>query len=149
MNEPTYADTSAPEGLRPEERRALTAGIHAWSVLKTRFTALNLIAVATLLAGSMTNAPAISIRNSRGAILERKSLSGTVSHVDQKRRSFTLTWRGKGLLKMERYWPSYEEEYQVTAGTVYRNGSWDKMQKGVHVRIAGQSYVATFVEFTK
>jgi hypothetical protein len=128
---------------------ALTAGRRARSVVKTRVVAANLIAIAILLAGSMTNAPAISIRNSRGAILEKRSLSGTVSHVDQKRRSFTLTWRGKGLLKMERYWPIYEEEYQVTEGTVYKNGSWARMQKGVHLRIAGRSYVATFVEFTK
>jgi hypothetical protein len=107
--------------------------------MKSRFAALNLMAIAILFAGSTTNASAISIRNARGAILERKSLSGTVSHVDQERRSFTLTWRGKGLLKMERYWPNSEEEYQVTEGTVYKNGSWAKMQKGVHVRIAGQS----------
>jgi len=72
-----------------------------------------------------------------------------VSQVNQKRRSFTLTWRGKGMLKMERYWPSYQEEYEVTDGTVYKNGSWAKIQKGVHLRIAGQSYVATLVEFTK
>jgi hypothetical protein len=58
------------------------------SIMKNRFAALNPIAVAVLLAGLMTNAPAISIRNARGAILERKSLSGTVSHVDQKRHSF-------------------------------------------------------------
>jgi hypothetical protein len=117
--------------------------------MKTRFAALNSIAVAILLAGSTTNAPAISIRNPRGAILERKSLSGTVSHVDQKRHSFTLTWRGRGMLKMERYWPSYQEEYQVTDGTVYKNGSWAKIEKGIHLRIAGHSYVATLVEFTK
>jgi hypothetical protein len=103
MNELTQADTSAPHGLSPEEGRPPTAGMRARSVMKNRFAALNPIAVAVLLAGLMTNAPAISIRNARGAILERKSLSGTVSHVDQKRHSFTLTWRGRGMLKMERY----------------------------------------------
>jgi hypothetical protein len=149
MNEFTQADTSAPQGLSPEERRPLTEGARAWSIMKTRFVALNVIAVAVLLAGLTTNARAISIRNARGAILERKSLSGTVSHVDQKRHSFTLTWRGRGMLKMERYWPSYQEEYQVTDGTVYKNGSWAKIEKGTHLRIAGRSYVATLVEFTK
>jgi hypothetical protein len=149
MNELTQADPGARQGLSPEERNALTAGIRARSVLKTSFAVPNVVAVALLLAGPLTNAHAISIRNARGAILERRSLSGTVSHVDQKRRSFMLTWRGKGMLKMERYWPSYEEEYQVTVGTVYKNGSWAKMQKGIHLRIAGHSYVATFVEFTK
>jgi hypothetical protein len=53
------------------------------------------------------------------------------------------------MLKMERYWPSYQEEYQVTEGTVYKNGSWAKIEKGTHLRIAGHSYVATLVEFTK
>ena len=149
MNKLVQAEKSAALGLNPGEKSALTAGIGAWSVTRTRFAALNLMAIAILLAGSISNAPAISIQNSRGAILERRSLSGTVSHVDQKRRSFTLTWRRKGMLKMERYWPSYEEDYQVSDSTVYKNGSWDKMQKGVHVRIAGQSYLATLVEFTK
>jgi tetratricopeptide (TPR) repeat protein len=116
--------------------------------MKSPFAALRLIAVATLLAGSITNAPAIAIRNPNGAVIELKYLSGTVSRVDQSRHSFTLTWKGKGMLKMERYWPSYQEDYQVTDGTVYKNGSWANMQKGSHVRIAGHSYVATFVEFT-
>ena len=53
------------------------------------------------------------------------------------------------MLKMERYWPSYQEDYQVTDSTLYKNGSWADIQKGVHVRIAGRSYEATFVEFTK
>jgi hypothetical protein len=149
MNRLAQAERSAAPRLNHEERSAPTAGIGAWSAIKNRFAALNLMAIAILLAGSITNSPAISIRNRSGAILERRRLSGTVSHVDQKGHSFTLTWRGKGMLKMERYWPSYEEQYQVTDGTVYKNGSWAKMQKGVHLRIAGHSYVATFVEFTK
>jgi tetratricopeptide (TPR) repeat protein len=116
--------------------------------MKIRFTALKLIAVAMLPAGLITNAPAIAIRNARGAVIEVGSLSGTVSRVDQSRHGFTVTWKGKGMLKMERYWPSYQEDYQVTDSTVYKNGSWANMQNGSHVRIAGHSYVATFVEFT-
>lgn len=116
--------------------------------MKSPFAVLKLIAVAILLAGSITNAPAIAIRNARGAFIEVRYLSGTVSRVDQSRHGFTLTWKGKGMLKMERYWPSYQEDYQVTDSTVYKNGSWANMQNGSHVRIAGNSYVATFVEFT-
>jgi tetratricopeptide (TPR) repeat protein len=116
--------------------------------MKSPFAALKLIAVAILLAGSITNAPAIAIRNARGAVIEVGYLSGTVSRVDQSRHGFTLTWKGKGMLKMERYWPSYQEDYQVTDSTVYKHGSWANMQKGSHVRIAGHSYVAAFVEFT-
>jgi tetratricopeptide (TPR) repeat protein len=89
-----------------------------------------------------------SIRNPIGAVIEVGYLSGTVSRVDQSRRSFTLTWKGKGMLKMERYWPGYQEDYQVPDGTVYKNGSWASMQNGSQVRIAGNSYVATIVEFT-
>jgi Flp pilus assembly protein TadD len=116
--------------------------------MKNPFAALKLIAVAIFLAGSITNAPAIGIRNPMGAVIEVGYLSGTVSRLDQSRRSFTLTWKGKGMLKMERYWPSYQEDYQVTDGTVYKNGSWASMHNGSHVRIAGNSYVATIVEFT-
>lgn len=116
--------------------------------MKSPFAALRLIAVATLLAGSITNAQAIAIRNAKGAVIEVKYLLGTLSRVDQRRHSFTRTWKGKGMLKMERYWPSYQEDYQVIDSTVYKNGSWANMQNGSHVRIAGHSYVATFVEFT-
>jgi tetratricopeptide (TPR) repeat protein len=116
--------------------------------MKSTFVALKLIAVAIFLAGSITNAPAIAIRNATGVVIEVGYLSGTVSRVDQSRHGFTVTWKGKGMLKMERYWPSYQEDYQVTDSTVYKNGSWANMQKGSHVRIAGHSYVATFVEFT-
>jgi len=117
--------------------------------MKSPFAALNLITVAILLAGSMSNALAIGFRNRNGAVIEIGNISGTVSHVDQNRHSFTLTWRGKGMLKMERYWPSYREDYHVTDGTVYKNGSWANIQKGIYLRIVGHSYVATFVEFTK
>jgi tetratricopeptide (TPR) repeat protein len=116
--------------------------------MKSSFATLKLLAVAILLAGSMTNASAIGIRNARGVAIEVGSLSGTVSRVDQSRHRFTLTWKGKGMLKMESYWPSYQEDYQVTDSTVYKNGSWANMQKGCQVRIAGHSYVATFVELT-
>jgi hypothetical protein len=99
--------------------------------MKSPFAGLKLIAAAILLAGSITNAPAIAIRNPRGAVIEVGHLSGTVSRVDESRHSFTITWQGKVMLKMERSWPSYLEDYQVTDGTVYKNGSWANLQKGV------------------
>jgi tetratricopeptide (TPR) repeat protein len=49
---------------------------------------------------------------------------------------------------MEHYYPSYEDTYMVTEGTVYKNGSWADMKNGAHVRITGHSDVAYTVEFT-
>jgi hypothetical protein len=117
--------------------------------MKSPFTGLNLIAVGILLVGSMANAPAIMVRNRNGAALEKNHVSGRVSHLDQNRRCFTLTWQGKGLTKMEYYYFSYEQTYRVTDGTVYKNGSSADLKKGVHLRITGHSDVADTVEFTK
>jgi hypothetical protein len=117
--------------------------------MKCPFAGLSLIAVTILLLVSLTNAPAIIVRNRIGAVLERDHVSGRVSHLDQKRYSFTLTWQGKGLTKMEHYYFSYEQIYRVTDGTVYKNGSWADLRKGIHVRVTGHSDVADTVEFTK
>ena len=87
------------------------------------------------------------MRNRDGKMVELGSLTGVVKHVDLNKHSFTLTWKGKGALKMERYWPSYEEDYQVTDSTVYKNGSLAKLQNGAHIRISGRSYTASVVEF--
>ena len=115
--------------------------------MRNEFAAVSL-AVALTLTGSIANAPAITIRKLNGTAVEVSSLSGTVTHVDQNRRSFTLHWQHKGLLPMEHYYPSYEDTYMVTEGTVYKNGSWADMKNGAHVRITGHSDVAYTVEFT-
>jgi hypothetical protein len=91
--------------------------------MKSLFTALKLIVVAILLAGSLTNAPAIMIRKLNGTALEVGYVSGTVGHVDQKQHSFSLRWQGQGLTHMEHHYFSYEETYRVTSVTVYKNGS--------------------------
>jgi hypothetical protein len=80
-------------------------------------------------------------------MIEYGSLTGVLKHVNISKHKFTLTWKGKGALKMERYWPSYQEEYQVTDATIYKNGSLAKMQDGARVRISGRSYTASVVEF--
>jgi hypothetical protein len=105
--------------------------------MKSRFVPINLIAIAILLAGSIAKAPAIMIRKLNGTTVEVGSLFGTVTHVDQNRRSFTIHWQLKGLLKMEHYYPSYEDTYRVTEGTVYKNGSWADMKTGIRVSITG------------
>ena len=115
--------------------------------MRTRVAALSVAAVAVLVTGSMTDARAIGIRNREGKIVEVGSLTGVVSHVDLNKHSFTLTWKGKGALKMERYWPSFQEDYQVTDSTMYRNCSLAKLQNGAHIRISGRSYTASVVEF--
>ena len=114
--------------------------------MKDQFAALSL-AVAIFFAGSIAKAPAIMIRKFNGGAVEVSSVSGTVTHVDQNRRSFTLHWQLKGLLKMEHYYPSYEDTYRVSEGTVYKNGSWGDMKTGIRVRITGHSDVADTVEF--
>jgi tetratricopeptide (TPR) repeat protein len=48
---------------------------------------------------------------------------------------------------MEHYYPSYEDTYRVTEGTVYKNGSWADMKTGIRVSITGHSDVADTVEF--
>jgi len=108
----------------------------------------SLVAIAILLMGSTSKAPAIMIRKLNGTTVEVNTLYGTVTHVDQNQRSFTLHWQLKGLTAMERYYPSYEDTYRVTEGTVYKNGSWADMKNGTHVRISGRSDVADNVEFT-
>jgi tetratricopeptide (TPR) repeat protein len=114
--------------------------------MRNEFGALSLAVAITL--GSIANAPAIAIRKMNGTAVEVSSLSGTVTSVDQNRRSFTLHWQHKGLLPMEHYYPSYEETYRVTDGTVYKNGSWADIKNGTHVPITGHSDVADTVEFT-
>jgi tetratricopeptide (TPR) repeat protein len=116
--------------------------------MKSLFAALNLITVAILVAGSMTDAPAIIIRKLNGTTVEVGSVSGSVTHVDQNRHTFTIRWQGKGLTKMEYHYFSYEQTYRVTGSTVYKNGSWANMTNGIVVRITGQSDVADTVEFT-
>jgi tetratricopeptide (TPR) repeat protein len=115
--------------------------------MKNQFAALSL-AVAIIFAGLVAKAPAIMIRKLNGTTVEVSALFGTVTHVDQNRRSFTLHWQLKGLLPMEHYYPSYEDTYRVTEGTVYKNGSWANVKNGAYVRITGHSDVADTVEFT-
>ena len=115
--------------------------------MKTRFAPLLVAAVAVLLAGSLTDGRAIGITNTQGRMIELGSLTGVVTHVDLSKHKFTLTWKGKGALKMERYWPSYREDYTITDSTVYKNGSLAKLQNGARVRISGRSYTASVVQF--
>jgi len=116
--------------------------------MKGPFATLDLITVAILVAGSMTNAPAIIIRKLNGTTVEVGSVSGSVTRVDQGRHTFTIRWQGKGLTKMEYYYFSNEQTYRVTDSTVYKNGSWANMTNGIVVRITGHSNVADTVEFT-
>lgn len=115
--------------------------------MKASLAALLVAAVAVLLAGSLTNARAIGVETPSGKVVELGSLSGVVSRVNLNKHTFTLKWQHKGNLPMEHYYPSYQQEYRVTDGTVYRNGTWTKLQNGARVRISGRSLVASEVEF--
>jgi hypothetical protein len=105
-----------------------------------------IIALGILLAGSLTTGHAINIRNREGKVIELANLNGTVTRVDQARHTFTLTWKNKSTLKIERYWPSYSEQYSTTATTIYKNGSWANVQKGTRIKISGPGYVASLVQ---
>jgi hypothetical protein len=115
--------------------------------MKTRAAFLPLAALAVLFLGSMPNARAIGVQVPSGAVVELGSLTGVVSHVNLDKLTFTLTWQHRGLLKMEHYYPSYQQNYRVTDATVYKNGAWTMMQNGARVRISGRSFVASAVEF--
>jgi hypothetical protein len=73
--------------------------------MKTYLSYHKLIALGILLATSITSAHAINIRNREGKVIELANLTGTVTRIDQARHTFTLTWKNKRTLKMERYWP--------------------------------------------
>jgi tetratricopeptide (TPR) repeat protein len=106
------------------------------------------IAVATILAAFITPSPAIIVHRLNGAAVEVRYFSGTVTHVNQRRRTFALRFQGKGLTKMGYYHPSIEETYRVTDTTAYKGGSWANVTNGVMVRVTGHSDVADTVEFT-
>jgi hypothetical protein len=114
--------------------------------MKHHLTSPKLLALAMVFGGSLTTAHAINIRNREGRVIELASLTGTVTRVDQTRHTFTLTWKNKSTLKMERYWPSYSEDYATSANTVYKNGSWATVQKGTRIKISGPGYVASLVQ---
>jgi hypothetical protein len=114
--------------------------------MKTYLSYHKLIALGILLATSITSAHAINIRNREGKVIELANLTGTVTRIDQARHTFTLTWKNKRTLKMERYWPSYSEDYSTTGATVYKNGSWATVQKGTRIKISGPGYVASLVQ---
>ncbi len=119
-----------------------------WVTLKPLEPVARVIAVATILAAFITPSPAIIVHTLNGAAVEVRYFSGTVTHVDQRRRTFALTWQGKGLTKMGYYHPSFEETYRVTDSTAYKGGSWANVTKGVMVRVTCHSDVADTVEFT-
>ena len=87
------------------------------------------------------------VRLPSGAAVEVPYFLGTVTRVDQNRRTFAVSWQGKGPTKMEYYHPKFEETYRVTDTTVYKGGSWANVTKGVVVRVTGHSDVADTVEF--
>jgi tetratricopeptide (TPR) repeat protein len=114
--------------------------------MKLNFPALGL-AVAVSLAESIAKAPAIAIRKMNGSAVDVAHVSGTLTHVDQGRRSFAIQFQGKGPTQMGYIHPSYEQTYIVTESTVYKNGSWAALKPGVQVVVSGHSTVADTVAF--
>ena len=122
--------------------------MHAGKLIGSVVPVIRVIAIATILARFITPTPAIMVRLPSGAAVEVRYFLGTVTHVDQNRRTFAVSWQGKGPTKMEYYHPKFEETYRVTDATVYKGGSWANVTKGVMVRVTGHSDVADTVEFT-
>jgi|HubBroStandDraft_6_1064221.scaffolds.fasta_scaffold1060262_1 hypothetical protein len=98
--------------------------------MKHRLVSPKLIVLGILVAGPLTTGHAINIRNREGKVIELANLTGTVTRVDQARHTFTLTWKNKSTLKMERYWPSYSEDYSTTAATIYKKWFLGQCPKG-------------------
>jgi hypothetical protein len=113
--------------------------------MKARLAAISVAAIAVLFAGSITNSRAIGVQLPNGRMIELGSLSGVVSQVNPNKHNFTLKWQHKGNLQMEHYYPSYQQQYEVTDATVFTNGSWDNVQKGTHVQISGRSFIASSI----
>jgi hypothetical protein len=101
---------------------------------------LELIAVALLL-WPIQPVCALTFRNSMGAIEHANQISGIVGAVNQNRRSFLLRWTTGG--------SSYEQTFVLGPATVFKNGSWSNMKKGVRISIEGRSDTVETVEFVK
>jgi hypothetical protein len=88
-----------------------------------------LATVALLLFGSMSVAPAIPpafLSKKNGKFIDRKSISGEVTHVDQNARTFKVHWLSRG--------GSWEATVNTTEKTTYVSGSWTDMKKGIQVK---------------
>jgi hypothetical protein len=101
---------------------------------------LGLITVALLL-WQIQPVLALTYRNTMGATQHANQISGIVGAVNQSRRSFSLRWTTGG--------SSYEQTFVVSPATVFKNGSWSNMKKGVRITIEGQSDTVETVEFVK
>ena len=88
-----------------------------------------LATVALLLFGSMSVTLAIppAFLGGRGQILNRTSISGEVTHVDQNARTFKVHWGRR---------TSYEATFNTTEKTTYVSGSWTNLKNGIHVKVA-------------
>jgi hypothetical protein len=74
---------------------------------------------------------ALTYRNTRGATQHADEISGVVGGVNQSRHSFILRWTSGG--------SNYEQTFAVSPATVFKNGSWSNMRKGVRITIEGRS----------
>jgi len=90
----------------------------------------------------MSVAPAIppAFIGGRGNVLNRTSISGEVSHVDQNARTFTV--HGKRTIRNHSAREvngggshSVEVTFNTTAKTTYVSGSWTNMTKGILVKV--------------
>jgi len=63
-----------------------------------------------------------------GQFINRTSISGEVTHVDENARTFKVHWlspRG-----------SWDATVNTTEKTTYVSGSWTEMKRGIHVKVA-------------
>lgn len=117
--------------------------------MKTHSIIGRLIAVVFLLSSS-ESAYSLTVLGLYGQEKHKHIVRGTVVNIDEARRSFTLQWKGGKGDKMGDYSLGYKCTFRVTDATVYTNGSWADMKKGVRVSIKGESNDAVErVEFTK
>jgi hypothetical protein len=107
------------------------------------FSMRYLATVALVLFGSMSVAPAIppAFLGGRGNVLNRTSISGEVSHVDENARTFTV--HGQRTIRNHSAHEvnggggrSVEVTFNTTAKTTYVSGSWTNLKNGIHVKVA-------------
>jgi hypothetical protein len=109
--------------------------------MKRRAVICRLIIVALLLLWSIQPVRALTFTNPMGGVQHANEITGTVISVNQRARSFALRWTTGT--------SSYEQTFAVRDATVYKNGSWAGIKKGVRVKIEGKSDGVDMVEFAK
>src|SRR5262249_30087874 len=99
------------------------------SVMKKLFLIVTAVA-------SLTTSKAITVIKPNCASVEQGAVLGTVTHVNQAQRSFTVRW--EPIRRGYHQWnATYEVTVRVTDRTVFEKGSWANVVPGAGIKIKG------------